>query len=69
MAHIIWVLQNAMDRLICLRPPLFDLSVFKESTTLEKYNFRFKPVGLSMTWAQFSTPIIDIILVIPLLLS
>ena len=54
-------------------PPIFDLSVNLYRLGIygrwEKYYFRFKPVGLSMTWAQFSTPIIDIVLVVPLLLS
>ena len=32
------------------------------------YHSRFKPTQLEMTWAQFATPVIDVVLVIPLIL-
>ena len=32
------------------------------------YHSRFKPIQLKMTWAQFATPVIDVVLVLPLIL-
>ena len=32
------------------------------------YHSRFKPTQLEMTWAQFATPVIDVVLVLPLIL-
>ena len=33
------------------------------------YHSRFKPTQLEMTWAQFATPVIDVVLVVPLILK
>jgi len=33
------------------------------------YHSRFKPTQLEMTWAQFATPVIDVVLVLPLILK
>ena len=32
------------------------------------YHSRFKPTQLEMTWAQFAKPVIDVVLVLPLIL-
>ena len=33
------------------------------------YHSRFKPTQLKMTWAQFATPVIDTVLVVPKILT